>query len=196
MTYNPAIANISRAEFDELMAIVRGQPDREQPLDPDDLWRREYLEQQRRNLVVGYQPDLFSKNTVTHYWRHAPAPDVERPPVETIEAKMERIRGDPLATFGPPRADRPAFLSGEQKAEIVRNAANWLRVRQRVRIVDAPGTVDPAFGPQRFLGRAGVVWRLCSRTFAERCYVFLDPVGGERTHKIEMVELRDLEPIA
>ena len=194
MTYNPAVANISRAEFDELMAIVRGEAERQEPLDPESIWRRDYLEHQRSRLVIGYQPDLFGKHMVTHYWRHAPAPETEQPEPESIEDKLERIRGDPNATFGPPRADRPAFLSKDEKAEIVRNAANWLRVGQRVRIVDAPGAVDPAFGPERFLGRAGVVWRLC-RSFTERCYVFLDPVGGERTHKIEMVELRDLEPL-
>lgn len=27
------------------------------------------------------------------------------------------------------------------------------------------------------------------------CYVFFNPVGAERTAKIEMAELRDLEPV-
>ena len=63
-----------------------------------------------------------------------------------------------------------------------------------MRLIDAPGAVDPAYGIQRFLGRLGVVWRLC-RGFEDHCYVFFDPVGGERTAKIEFVELRDLEPV-
>ena len=63
-----------------------------------------------------------------------------------------------------------------------------------MRLVDAPGSVDPAFGIQRFLGRFGVIWRLC-RSFDDHCYVFFDPVGGERTAKIEFAELCDLEPV-
>jgi hypothetical protein len=36
---------------------------------------------------------------------------------------------------------------------------------------------------------------LSNGTFADHCYVFLDPVGAERTAKIRMVEVRDIEPI-
>lgn len=194
MPYNPRLANISVAEHDELIAIVRSDPAAERPLSDDDRWRRDYQREQQKVRIAGFQPDLFGGTTVTHYHRHAPGPKVDRAQ-EPIEAKLERIKGDVNATFGPPRADRPAFLSQEDRDAIVRAAANWLRVRQRVRIVDAPGAVDPAFGPERFLGRTGVVWRLCSSTFADRCYVFLDPVGGERTKKVEMVELRDIEPV-
>ena len=194
MPYNPRAANISVAEYDELIAIVRSDPAAERPLSDDDRWRRDYQHEQKNIRIAGFQHDLFGAATVTHYHRHAPGPEVVRAQ-EPIEAKLERIKGDVNATFGPPRADRPAFLSQEDRDAIVRAAANWLRVRQRVRIVDAPGAVDPAFGPERFLGRTGVVWRLCSNTVADRCYVFLDPVGGERTQKIEMVELRDIEPV-
>ena len=65
-----------------------------------------------------------------------------------------------------------------------------------MRIVDGPGPVDPSFGGYRFIGREGVVYRLCSPVFAERVYIFLDPVGAERAEKIAFVELRDVEPIA
>ena len=188
MIYDRRVANISREEFEELLAIVRSPPPG--PLTAEDRWRHAYQHEQRRKQVIGYQQDLFDAKAVTHFRRNAPAPEFDRPPVETVAAKLDRIRGDPLATFGPPRSDRPAILSRAAKAAIIRGAANWLRVGQRIRIVDAPGAVNPAFGPQRFLGRAGVIWRLCTGTFAERCYVFLDPVGGERTDKIEMVELR------
>ena len=193
--YNPRLANVSREEFDELMAIVRSGPEQRQPLTDETRWRQAYQDEQRRKRVVGYQQDLFGRQTVTHYRHNPPAPEVERPPIETVAAKLERIRGDPSATFGPPRSDRPAILTAAQKAAIVRAAANWLHVGQRVHLADAPGTVDPAFGHQRYLGRAGVVWRLC-RSFSDHCYIFLDPVGGERTDNIIMVELRDLEPVA
>ena len=194
MIYDPRIASVSRAEFDELMAIVRAPPDAGKKLTEEDRWRRDYQAEQERRRVVGYQQDLFAAKATTHYHRHRPAPSWDGPPHETIEAKLDRIAGDPLATFGPERSDRPAYLTADEKAAIVARAANWLRVGQRVRLVDAPGAVDPAFGIQRYLGRYGVVWRLC-RTFDDHCYVFFDPVGGERTAKIEFPELRDLEPV-
>lgn len=40
MIYDPRIANISRAEFDELVAIVRSLP--AAPLSDEDRWRRAY----------------------------------------------------------------------------------------------------------------------------------------------------------
>src|SRR3546814_13784227 len=103
---------------------------------------------------------------------------------DLLEAKLARIEGDRAASFGPGRADRPTFLTDEEKAVIINGAANWLHIRQRVRIVDGPGPVDPQYGPYRFIGREGVVWRLCSSVFADRCYVFLDPVGAERAEKL------------
>jgi hypothetical protein len=115
--------------------------------------------------------------------------------IETIDAKLQRIADNPTATFGPARADRPAFLSTEERDEIIRSAANWLHLGQRVRIVDGPGAVDPAYGGYRWIGREGGVYRLCSPVFAERVYVFLDPVGSERAEKEVFVEIRDLEPI-
>jgi hypothetical protein len=87
------------------------------------------------------------------------------------------------------------MLTRAERNAIVRKAGNWLSLRRRVRLVDAPGSVDPAFGIQRHLGREGVVWRLCGAPFDDHCYVFFDAVGAERTAKIEMVELRDLEPV-
>lgn len=194
MTYNPRIATIPEAEYAELMAIVRHQ-DEPRLLSDDDRWRADYAEEQRRRRVVGYQQDLFTSTAITHYRRSPAAPIVERPPVETVAAKLERIKGDPFATFGPPRSDRPSILSQRQRRTIARNAANWLNVRQRVTLVNAPGSVDPAFGIQRYLGRHGVIWRLCGSTFADHCYVFFDAVGAERTAKIHMVEVRDLAPL-
>lgn len=194
MIFDARIASIAREEFDELMAIVRAPPETARTLTDEDRWRREYQAEQERRRVIGYQADLFAAKPVTRYHRHRSAPSWDRPPDETLERKLARIAGDPSATFGPPRSDRPAFLTNNQKAEIVAKAANWLRVGQRVRLVDAPGAVDPAFGIQRYLGRYGVVWRLCSSPFNDYCYVFFDPVGGERTAKVELAGQRDLVP--
>lgn len=194
MTYHPRIATVSPREYAELMAIVREQDDTA-PRNDDDRWRKAYAEQQHRLRIVGYQQDLFASTAITHYRRNAAAPPSQHRPIETIEAKMNRIRHDPSATFGPPRTDRPGIVPEPQRRAIVRGAANWLNVRQRVRLADAPGSVDPAFGIQRFLGRVGVIWRLCGSSFADHCYVFFDAVGSERTAKIQMVEVRDLEPL-
>lgn len=191
--YNPKVANISPAEFAELMAIVRAPPEEQRPRTPEAQWRADYRAAMNARRVI-VQDDLFDARPVVFHRRHQRRPAYTPLVHETLEEKLERIEGDPFATFGPDRADRPAFLTDEQKAEIIKAAANWLRVGQRIRIVDAPGAVDPAYGAERFLGREGVVWRLCV-SLTDLCYVYLDPVGGERAEKIQMVELRDLEPI-
>lgn len=186
---------ITPEEFEELMAVVRAPP-AEPVLSEAGRWRKEYREAQFRSRIVGVQHDLFGGASVTHYRRHDPQASFERPSVEEIGTKLKRIAGNPAATFGPERADRPSFLSPEEREAVIRGAANWLHLGQRVRIVDGPSPVDPAFGGYRFIGREGVVYRLCSPVFAERVYIFLDPVGAERAEKIAYVELRDVEPIA
>lgn len=193
MTDAPDLDAMSAEEF----AAHLEQLDRaEKAQTPEQIWRAAYREAQRRKRILGYQPDLFGGEAVTHFRRNGPAPDFERPPIEELAAKLARIEGDPLATFGPPRADRPAFLSDDERAAIISGAANWLYVGQRVRITDGPGPVDPQYGPYRFIGREGVVWRLCSSVFADHCRVFLDPVGAERAEKIVFIEIRDIEPLA
>ena len=193
MTDAPDLDAMSAEEF----AAHLEQLDRaEKAQTPEQIWRAAYREDQRRKRILGYQPDLFGGEAVTHFRRNGPAPDFERPPIEELAAKLSRIEGNPLATFGPPRADRPAFLSDEDRAAVISGAANWLYVGQRVRITDGPGPVDPQYGPYRFIGREGVVWRLCSSVFADHCRVFLDPVGAERAEKIVFIEIRDIEPLA
>lgn len=193
MTNTPDLDAMSAEEF----AAHLDQLDRaEKPQTPEQIWRAAYREDQRRKRILGYQPNLFGGEAVTHFRRNGPAPDFERPPIEELAAKLARIEGDPLATFGPPRADRPAFLSDDDRAAVISGAANWLYVGQRVRITDGPGPVDPQYGPYRFIGREGVVWRLCSSVFADHCRVFLDPVGAERAEKIVFIEIRDIEPLA
>lgn len=190
----PAADPITPEEMEELLAIVRAPPP-EPVLSEAGRWRKEYREAQARKRIAGVQHDLFGGPATTHYHRHDPQAPFKRPAIETIDAKLQRIAGNPTATFGPARADRPAYLSTEERDEIIRSAANWLHLGQRVRIVDGPGAVDPAYGGYRWIGREGVVYRLCSPVFAERVYVFLDPVGSERAEKVAFVEIRDLEPI-
>lgn len=189
-------ADLDAMTDEEFLAYLAALDEAQQPTTPDQLWRAAYREEMRQRRIVGYQPDLFGRDPVTHYRRHRPAAEFPRPPIEPIADKLARIEGDPPATFGPPRADRPAYLSSDAKAAIINGAANWLHVGQRVKIVDGPGPVDPEYGPYRFIGREGVVWRLCSTVFADHCRVFLDPVGAERSEKIVSVELRDLRPLA
>lgn len=148
------IATVSRAEFDQLMAIVRAPPEECRPLTDEDHWRRAYRAQQERRRVIGYQPDLFAARPITRYHRHRPAPSWDRTPEETIAEKLDRIAGDPFATFGPPRADRPAHLTPMQKAEIVAKAANWLRVGQRVRLSAARYPTGDLHGLERVWSRA------------------------------------------
>lgn len=180
MTNAPDLDAMSAEDF----AAHLDQLDRaEKPQTPEQIWRAAYREAQRSKRILGYQPDLFGGEAVTHFRRNGPALDFERPPIEKLAAKLARIEGNPLATFGPPRADRPAFLSDEDRAAVISGAANWLYVGQRVRITDGPGPVDPQYGPYRFIGREGVVWRLCSSVFADHCRVFLDPVGAERARR-------------
>lgn len=193
MTHARDLDTISPEEF----AAYLDQLDRaEKPQTPEQIWRAAYREEQRRKRILGYQPDLLDGDAFTHFRRNRAAPEFERPPIEEIDAKLARIKGDRLATFGPSRADRPAFLNDEQKAAVISGAANRLYVSQRVRIVDGPGPVDPQYGPYRFIGRDGVVWRLCSSVFADHCRVLLDPVGAERAEKIVFIEIRDIEPLA
>lgn len=192
MTGAPDLDAMSAEEFTAFLDDLHRA---ERPKTPEQIWRAAYREEQRQKRIVRYQPDLLGGDPVTHFRRHRPAPDFPRPAIESLEAKLARIEGDRAATFGPGRADRPHFLTDEEKAVIINGAANWLHIKQRVKIVDGPGPVDPQYGPYRFIGREGVVWRLCSSVFADRCYVFLDPVGAERAEKIVFVELRDLAPV-
>lgn len=60
MRYDPRFATVSRAEFEELLAIVRLADAPPRPKTDDDRWRADYAEAQRRRRVVGYQQDLFS----------------------------------------------------------------------------------------------------------------------------------------
>lgn len=97
MRYDPRIATTSPEEFAELMALVRRADEAPRPQTDDDVWRATYAEEQRQRRVVGYQQDLFGSKATTHFRRNRAAPDWDRPPVEAIEQKLERIKGDPAA---------------------------------------------------------------------------------------------------
>lgn len=187
LVYDPSFATVSEEEFNELVAIMRDGP-AAKPLTREAQWRRDYHKAMFARRLVGVQPDLFGAKPVTHLHRAAPGPVIDWKP-EPVAEKLARIARDPNATFG---IGRPA-LSEDEKAALIRSAANWLRIGQRVRIVGSSSSYDGRF--ERRKGRKGVVWRLCSPVFADHLYVYLDPIGAERVEKTPMVELRDVEPI-
>lgn len=187
LVYDPSFATVTEEEFNELVAIVRDGPTAK-PLTPEAQWRRDYHRAMFNRRLVGVQPDLFGAKPVTHLHRAKPGPVVDWKP-EPVEEKLARIAHDRSATFG---IGRPA-LSDEEKAAVIRGAANWLRVGQRVRLVGSFASYDGR--AERRVGRKGVIWRLCSPVFADHTYVYLDPIGAERVEKIAQVELRDVAPI-
>ena len=186
-----AMAELSTDEAAEIVEIER-EAVAPAPATKDDIWRRQYREDMARKRTMGVQPDLFDGPSITHYHRLPRPPAFTMPPRETLAAKLERIKGNPLATFGPPGDRQP--LSPMEKEKLLRSAANWLRVGQRVRVKDSMRSVDGSI-ERRVLGREGVIWRLCSVIFDDHTYVFLDPVRGERSEKVVFIEIRDLEPI-
>ena len=181
--YNPKIASASEQEFAELAALARERP----TLTPDGQWRRDYHAAMIARRTIGVQPDLFGAKPVTHMHRTRPGPVNDWMP-EPVEEKLARIADDPNAAFGIGRA----ALSDEDKAAMLRSAANWLRLGQRVRLTGSPASIDGQ--SERRVGRLGVIWRISS-TFTDYVHVYLDPVGAERSEKIVFVELRDVEPI-
>ena len=187
LVYDPSFATVDEATFNELVALMRDGVPRKPPT-PEALWRRAYHEAMFNRRLVGVQHDLFGGKPTTHMHKAKPGPASDWKP-EPVEEKLARIARDRSATFG---IGRPA-LSEDEKAAVIRGAANWLRVGQRVRIVGSFASYDGR--ADRRVGRKGVIWRLCSPVFADHTYVYLDPIGAERAEKIAMVELRDVAPI-
>ena len=187
LVYDPSFATVDEATFNELVALMRDGVPRKPPT-PEALWRRAYHEAMFNRRLVGVQHDLFGGKPTTHMHKAKPGPASDWKP-EPVEEKLARIARDRSATFG---IGRPA-LSEDEKAAVIRGAANWLRVGQRVHIVGSFASYDGR--ADRRIGRKGVIWRLCSPVFADHTYVYLDPIGAERAEKIAMVELRDVAPI-
>lgn len=187
LVYDPRVATVTEVEFNKLLALMRDGAPRKPPT-LETLWRRAYHEAMFNRRLVGVQPDLFGGKPVTHMHKATAGPTHTWTP-EPVAEKLARLTRDRNATFG---VGRPA-LTAEDKAALIRAAANWLRIGQRVRIVGSFASYDGR--AERRIGRKGVIWRLCSPVFADHTYVYLDPVGAERAEKIVMVELRDVEPI-
>ncbi len=187
LVYDPSFATVDETTFNELVALMRDGMPRKPPT-PEALWRRAYHEAMFNRRLVGVQHDLFGGKSTTHMHKAKPGPVSDWKP-EPVGEKLARIARDPGATFG---IGRPA-LGEDEKAAVIRGAANWLRIGQRVRIVGSFASYDGR--ADRRVGRKGVIWRLCSPVFADHTYVYLDPIGAERAEKIAMVELRDVVPI-
>jgi hypothetical protein len=187
LVYDPSFATVSEKDFNELVALMRDGAPRKPPT-PAALWRRAYHEAMFNRRLVGVQHDLFGAKPTTHMHKTKPGPVCDWQP-EPVDDKLARIARDRNATFGIGRPD----LSDDEKTDVIRGAANWLRIGQRVRIVGSFASYDGR--ADRRVGRRGVIWRLCSPVFADHTYVYLDPIGAERVEKIAMVELRDVEPI-
>lgn len=187
LVYDPSFATVDEATFNELVALMRDGAPRKPPT-PEALWRRAYHEAMFNRRLVGVQHDLFGGKPTTHMHKAMPGPVSDWKP-EPVEEKLARIARDPSATFGIGRH----ALNEEEKAAVIRGAANWLRIGQRVRLVGSFASYDGR--AERRVGRKGVIWRLCSPVFADRTYVYLDPIGAERAEKIGLVKLRDVEPI-
>ena len=187
LVYDPSFATVTEEEFNELVALMRDGPARK-PLTPEAQWRRAYHTAMVNRRLVGVQHDLFGAKPTTHMHKAKPGPVCDWQP-EPVAEKLARIARDPNVTFG---IGRPA-LSEDEKAAVIRGAANWLRLGQRVRIVGSFASYDGR--ADRRVGRIGVIWRLCSPVFADHTYVYLDPVGAERTDKVALIELRDVAPI-
>lgn len=169
------------------------------PPGTDARWRAQYRQAQYERALIGIQPDLLGGPAIEVFRATQkalkPAPWTKDYEVEFFadlppDEQEQRLRADPQTPFA--RTTRGELTKDERKA-LVASAANWLRVGQRVRIVSAPLSFDGQ--TEAKVGREGVIWRLCSAAFNDHTYVNLDLIGAERSEKIRMVELRDVEPI-
>lgn len=165
----------------------------------DARWRAQYRQDQYEAALIGLQPDLLGGpvQEVFRATRKAPKPapwvrdyEVEHYADLMPEERLRRLQEDPQTPFA--RTTRPQ-LTREERRAVVANAANWLRVGQPVRIEGASLSFDGE--TEARVGRTGVIWRLCSAAFDDHTYINLDLIGAERSEKICMVELRDVEPI-
>lgn len=161
----------------------------------DARWRAEYRQTQYQKRVAGLQPDLFGGPDVEHFrpnpktaaseaW--TPDHEIERFADLSADEQARRLAADPQTPLAW-SSRKP--LTADEKTALIASAANWLRIGQRVRIKDSPISIDGTV--ERRVGREGVVWRLCSRVFADHVYVNLDLTGAECTEKIVFIELRE-----
>lgn len=169
------------------------------PAGSDARWRAEFRQAQYERALIGIQADLLGGPAIEVF---RASPKVPAPPAWTPDYAVEwfhdlapeeqalRLAADPQTPFA--RTTR-AILTADEIAALVASAANWLRIGQDVRITGSPLTLDGS--DERRVGRTGVIWRLCSASFADHVYVNLDLIGAERSEKVVFVELRDIAPI-
>ncbi|WP_320188742.1 hypothetical protein RMS29_027880 (plasmid) [Agrobacterium rosae] len=164
----------------------------------DARWRAEYRQAQYEKRLAGIQPDMFGGPAIEHFHRCTTRPPEAFTPQYEVQwfhdlSEQEQsalLAADPQTPFA--RTGRKS-LSKEESAAVISAAQNWLRLGQRVRVIDAPVSLDGE--PEKRVGREGVIWRLCSTAFADRVYVNFDPLMRERSEKIAFLELRDIIPI-
>ena len=182
----------------------RDEPERrdesERPaLTPDGQWRADYRKAQRQRRLAAVQPDMFGAPATEHFHRNPKPPKAEDWPLDyevtrfhelSPEEQAQQPAADPQTPWA--SSTRKA-LTTDENAAMIASAANWLRLGQRVRIIGTSPSIDGS--NERRVGRVGVVWRLCSSTFADYVYVNLDLVGQERSEKVIFINLRDVTPI-
>ena len=66
-------ADLDAMTDEEFLAYLVALDEAQRPTTPEQLWRAAYREGMRQRRIVGYQPDLFGRDPVTHYRRHRPA---------------------------------------------------------------------------------------------------------------------------
>jgi hypothetical protein len=88
LVYDPRVATVDEATFNELVALMRdGAPSK--PPSPETLWRRAYHKAMFARRLVGVQPDLFGAKPITHMHRSKPGPVSAWTP-EPVEEKLAR----------------------------------------------------------------------------------------------------------
>ena len=182
----------------EELERLPGEAERPTP-SPEAQWRAEYRKAQHQRRLAGAQPDLFGGPTIEHFHRNAKPPAPENWPLDyemtrfrdlSPEEQAAKLAADPHTPWAQTTRQK---LTPEEMAALIASAANWLRLGQRVRITGSSPSIDGT--NERRVGRAGVVWRLCSAAFDDYVYINLDLIGQERSEKVVFVELRDVVPI-
>lgn len=139
-------------------------------LTPEGQWRAEYRKAQRQRRLASVQPDMFGAPATEHFHRNPTPPKAEDWPLDyeitrfhdlSPDEQAQLLAADPHTPWAR-RTRNP--LTPEEKAAMIASAANWLRLGQRVRIIGTSPSIDGS--NERRVGRVGVVWRLCSSTFA------------------------------
>src|SRR3546814_16062627 len=87
MTGAPDLDAMTAEEF---VASLDDLDRAEKPRTPEQIWRAACREEPRQKSLVGYQPAHLGRDTVTNFRHPRLAPDLPRPEVESMEAKLAR----------------------------------------------------------------------------------------------------------